>query len=276
MSGDAKLPVTVPLHAGLPPEAEAELRQALALLRSGGGRLARAMSRVAHIAGAASAPLLRGVGLTAETLQPVIENVMERAFDLAIVRQRKTARFASPTRAALAVAASGAAGGLVGLPGFLPDAAFTTLLILRNIAAIAREHGEDPVQPDTRRACLEVFMLGAPRDAPGSNDFGAGEQPDSGYFAARLMLQGGPAIALLRQAAARFGVVLSQKLAAQAVPIVGAVGGAVVNAAFLAHYRAIATAHFTIRRLEADYGSVLVRQVSDGWTDHSILHRQTI
>ncbi len=264
MSGDAALPTTITPVDRLPPEAEAELRRAMALLRSGGGGLARAMGRAARIAGTASTPLLRGMGLTAEALRPVVEGAMEYAFDLAILGQRETARFASPARAALAVAASGAAGGMVGLPGFLPDAAFTTLLILRNIAAIAREHGEDPAQPETRRACLEVFLLGAPRNAPGSNDRPVGDQSESGYFAARLMLQGGPAIALMRQAAERFGIVLSQKLAAQAVPVVGAVSGAVLNAAFLAHYRAVARAHFTIRSLEFRYGSVLIQRAVDG------------
>ena len=248
----------------LPPEAAAELRRALATLHSDGGGLARAMARVARFAGNASAPLFRGMGLTPELLRPAIESVMERAFDLAILRQRETARFESPTRAMLAAAASGATGGLAGLPGFLPDAAFTTLLILRNIAAIAREQGEDPADLDTRRACLEVFLLGAPRDAPGDVGAATGEGAEAGYFAARMMLQGGPMILVLRQAAERFGIVLSQKLAAQAVPIVGAVGGALVNTAFLAHYRAVAAAHFTVRRLERLYGQTQVRTAAIG------------
>lgn len=239
----------------LPPEAAAELRRALATLRSGGGGLARAMARIARFAGNASAPLFRGVGLTPELLRPAIESVMERAFDLAIIRQRETARFASPARATLAAVASGAAGGLAGLPGFLPDAAFTTLLILRNIAAIARQHGEDPVNPDTRRACLEVFLLSVPRDEGTMTGDGA----DSGYFAARMMLQGGPLIMVARQAAERFGIVLSQKFVAQAVPIAGSVGGALLNAAFLAHFRSVADAHFTVRRLETRYGQSRVR-----------------
>ncbi len=245
----------------LPPAALAELRQALGQLHSGGGRVARVVGRAARLAGAASAPLLRGMGLSAHALQPVIESVMEHAFDIAILGQRETARPASPRRARIAAAMSGAAGGLAGFPGFLPDAAFTTLLILRTIAAIARANGEDPADQDTRRACLEVFLLGAPRSTGARGTAGgsaAGGQDEAGYFAARLMLQGGPMVAVLRQAAARFGVVLSQKLAAQAVPIAGAAGGAIVNAAFLAHYQTIASGHFVIRRLERTYGAEAV------------------
>jgi len=248
---------------GLPLEARAELHQALALLRSGGGGLARAMGRLARLAGTASTPLLRGMGLTSHALQPAIESMMRRAFDLAIFRQRDTpgpgawAR-SSGFRTAFTAAASGVAGGFAGLPGFLPDASFTTLLILRNIAAIARENGEDPRQEATRRACLEVFLLDAPQVA--SAPEGAGVRAEeTGYFAARLMLQGGPMIAVARQAAARFGLVLSQKMGAQAVPLAGAAAGAVVNTAFLAHYRAVARAHFTIRRLERLHGEQAVR-----------------
>ncbi len=86
-----------------------------------------------------------------------------------------------------------------------------------------------------------------------------GDGADSGYFAARMMLQGGPLIMVAQQAAERFGIVLSQKFVAQAVPIAGSVGGALLNAAFLAHFRSVAEAHFTVRRLETHYGQSRVR-----------------
>jgi hypothetical protein len=63
----------------------------------------------------------------------------------------------------------------------------------------------------------------------------------------------------MAQIASRFGVVVSQKIAASAVPILGALGGAAVNAAFLEHFRAVARAHFTMRRLERTYGPDLVK-----------------
>jgi hypothetical protein len=54
-------------------------------------------------------------------------------------------------------------------------------------------------------------------------------------------------------------VVVSQKFAAQAIPIIGAMGGAAVNLAFLQHFEQIARGHFAVRRLERVYGAELVR-----------------
>jgi hypothetical protein len=45
-----------------------------------------------------------------------------------------------------------------------------------------------------------------------------------------VLAEGSPALVrLLAQIASRFGVVVTQKLAAQAVPFIGALGGAAVN-----------------------------------------------
>ena len=64
---------------------------------------------------------------------------------------------------------------------------------------------------------------------------------------------------LIAQIASRFGVVVTQKLAAQAVPVIGAVGGAAVNYAFIDHFQEMARAHFIVRRLERRYGKDAVR-----------------
>jgi len=55
-------------------------------------------------------------------------------------------------------------------------------------------------------------------------------------------------------------VVVTQKLAAQAIPLIGAVGGAAVNYAFIEHFQDVARGHFTVRRLERRYGKEAVRQ----------------
>jgi hypothetical protein len=54
-------------------------------------------------------------------------------------------------------------------------------------------------------------------------------------------------------------VVVTQKLAAQTLPLVGALGGAVVNYAFIDHFQDVARGHFAIRRLERAYGKEIVR-----------------
>jgi hypothetical protein len=53
--------------------------------------------------------------------------------------------------------------------------------------------------------------------------------------------------------------VVSEKVAAGAIPVVGAIGGAAVNIAFMQHFQQMARAHFVVRYLERRYGQVLVQ-----------------
>ena len=69
-------------------------------------------------------------------------------------------------------------------------------------------------------------------------------------------------VVLIAAIAARFGVVVTQKAAAQMVPILGALSGALVNIIFIQHFQDVARAHFTMRRLERKYGPDLVRRAS--------------
>jgi len=80
------------------------------------------------------------------------------------------------------------------------------------------------------------------------------------YIAERgLVEEGAPLVArLIALVARRLGVAISQKLAAQAVPVLGAVAGAAVNMAFIEHFRSMAKGHFIIRRLERSHGRDLV------------------
>jgi hypothetical protein len=164
-----------------------------------------------------------------------------------------------------AVVMSGALGGAFGLASLPVELPVSTTIILRSIADIARHEGEDLTDPEALLACLQVFALGG-RDA--EQDY-----TESGYFATRGLLaksvseaarylvgrsvtdEASPILLrFLSQIGARFGVVVSQKLAAQAVPVLGAAGGAALNFAFLSHFQRIAHGHFTVRRLERIYG----------------------
>jgi EcsC family protein len=165
--------------------------------------------------------------------------------------------------------ASGAVGGSVGLAALPVELPISTIIMLRSIAEIARSEGEDLAEPETALACIEVFALGARA--------GGDDAADSGYFAVRGVLaksvseaarfiaergivsEGAPLLAaFIAQVASRFGVVVTQKLAAQILPVVGALGGAAVNYAFIDHFQAVARAHFTVRRLERSYGKDVV------------------
>ena len=143
--------------------------------------------------------------------------------------------------------------------------------MLRAIAAIARHEGEDLSKIEARLACLEVFALGSKQ---------RNEQVDHiGYYAARALLGkythdiitfvaergaldvSAPVVrSMVSEIASRFGLVVSDKVAAGALPILGAVGGATVNVIFMDHFQRVAQAHFTLRRLERTYGTATVRQ----------------
>ena len=56
-----------------------------------------------------------------------------------------------------------------------------------------------------------------------------------------------------------YAATLVTKLAAQAVPVIGALGGAAMNYAFIDHFQEVARAHFVVRKLERRYGKNIVR-----------------
>jgi hypothetical protein len=172
----------------------------------------------------------------------------------------------------IAAAASGAAGGAFGIAAIGIELPVSTTVILRSIADIAAAAGEDPRELETKLACLLVFALGSNKDA-------SDDAAESGYFAARSALatavteasrhlaekglSKGTAPALVRLIsliASRFGIVVSQKAAAQMVPVIGAAGGALINTIFISHYQDMARGHFTVRRLERKYGPQAVRE----------------
>lgn len=170
--------------------------------------------------------------------------------------------------------ASGAAGGAFGLVALPVELPLSTVVMLRSIADIARSEGEDLSDPETALACLQVFALGG---RTGSDD-----AAESGYFTVRAILaksvseaarfiaergivsESAPVLVrFIALVASRFGVVVTQKVAAQAVPLIGALGGAAVNYAFIEHFQDVARGHFTVRRLERAYGKDVVRAEYD-------------
>lgn len=141
---------------------------------------------------------------------------------------------------------SGALGGLGGLPTALLELPVATTIIFRAVQRVAQEHGEDPTTQETRLQCLAVFGAGA----PGADDDGV----DTAFIGARLSLTGAAVNGLIGKVAPRFATVLSQKLASQAVPVLGAVAGAGTNYAFVDYYVAVAHVHFGLRRLAREFG----------------------
>ena len=52
---------------------------------------------------------------------------------------------------------------------------------------------------------------------------------------------------------------MSEKVAAQAVPVVGAASGAAINLLFVNTFQKTAAGHFVVRRLERKYGPDVVK-----------------
>jgi hypothetical protein len=176
---------------------------------------------------------------------------------------------AAERRHKLAVAASGAIGGFFGLAGLAVELPVTTVVILRSIADIARSEGQDLASPATRLACLEVFALGGGRSDPAA---------ETAYYAVRAALakalaeagrhvaerglasEGAPVVVrALAAIASRFGVVVEEKVALAALPVVGAATASVVNTLFVDLFQRRARGHFIVKRLEARHGFDAVR-----------------
>ena len=170
----------------------------------------------------------------------------------------------------VSTAVTGAVGGFFGLPGLLVELPVTTTIMLHSIADIARSNGEDLSNAESALSCLEVLALG-PEGL-------RGEALESAYYATRVGLaqvtrdaaayvaqkgltkEGAPAlVSFLARVAARFGLEVSEKAAAQLIPVAGAAGGMALNVLFTNHFQRIAEGHFTVRRLERTYGSEVVR-----------------
>lgn len=168
--------------------------------------------------------------------------------------------------------ASGGLGGAFGLPSLILELPLSTTLMLRSIADIARSQDQNLHSIHTKLACLEVFALGG-RTA---QDDGV----ESAYWAVRAALaktiadaalyltnrrvldETAPVLMrLVATIASRFGVMVSEQMAAKAVPIVGALSGSVINVLFMSHFQNMARGHFIVKRLEDKYGANHVEQI---------------
>jgi hypothetical protein len=236
-------------------------------------------------------PVEKLLGWLPESIQSQIDGLTEEALTKALQVAMKTLDSDSPRAPwnlshKLAATLSGVTGGMFGAPALFAELPVTTMIILRSIADIARSKGEDLSDPAARLACLEVFALGsrdkrsAEKDVIIASDTAKaeGQYIRTSYFLARaamaqqvtaaaeILTKGTTAASssaltrLISKIASRFGIAVSEKAAAQAVPIVGAVGGGLINALFMDHFQNTAEAHFNVRRLERAYGTEVVRK----------------
>lgn len=235
-------------------------------------------SLAARIAGALGSPIERGLDMlptrASDAVALATRKSLETALSFAVTTMDEERREAVNWTHKLAVAATGAAGGMFGMTALAIELPLSTTIMLRSIADIARSEGERIKDPESKLACLEVFALGGSESSDDASD--------SAYFAVRLSLakalgeaaehlarrgltqHGTPAmVRFLTQVAVRFGVPVSEKVIAQSLPVVGAAGGAVLNALFMDHFQDMARGHFVVRRLERTHGPETVRRAYD-------------
>lgn len=177
-----------------------------------------------------------------------------------------------------AAAGAGALGGLMGIMALPLELPAATTIMMRSIAAIAKDWGFDIRAPETQLECLYIFTLGSRS--------GLDDRMDSSYLTSRAVFgkmirdaaqfmaahgsremlqslhkQSAPVLMrLLGRVASSFELAVSEKVIAQSIPIVGAVGGAAINAAFSHHFARAARYHFGLLALEKRFGEEGVRR----------------
>jgi len=183
---------------------------------------------------------------------------------------KKTVKASKSWKSIVASGVTGGVSGLFGVAGFAVELPVMTAMILRSIADIAKENGEDLTLMSTKLACLEVLALGSPVEE---------KHMQSSYYLARdhfARFSGNAAEALseaginaieapavngfLGDIGAKFAIVVWERAAASAIPVVGVIGGSTGNVLFMKYFLELAEGHFIIRRLERKYRNEVVRK----------------
>jgi len=263
------VPAQPPAISPLEPEDMVALRRAKQLLENPG--------LTARLANTLGKPIERGIA----ALPKGVSSVVRKATRMALSQALHVAVFslggARPRRASevwhkVLAGASGGVGGVFGLASLPVELPVSTTIMLRSIADIARSEGHNIRRMEVKLNCLEVFALGGNSEGD--------DATESSYWAVRAALskavteaatfiadrgvieQTAPAIVrFITSIASRFGVVVTEQIAAKAVPLVGAAGGSLVNVLFMNHFQDMARGHFIVRRLEALYGKDRVQSI---------------
>jgi hypothetical protein len=233
----------------------------------------------AQLADYAGKPIARVMRLmpkaASRRINKIVETAILNCLNVAVRSIERQSKAPPAQRAASVLAGlSGGVSGFFGLAALPLELPVTTTIMLRSIADIARHQGEDLSSLEARLACVEVFALGAPQES--------GTRADFGYYASRALLGrltadaaalflersaanlSAPVVgSLVSEIATRFSVVVTERSAASALPMLGAVGGATVNMMFMNHFQRVARGHFVVRRLERQYGVDAVRRLYD-------------
>ena len=221
-------------------------------------------------------PIEKVLQYVPERLNSRIEDITHQALlkslEIAIASFGDTQQRRSKDRLhKLLATGTGVTGGLFGVTALAIELPVSTGIILRSIADIARSEGHDLTQLEVRLSCLEVFALGGTTARDDTIEGGywvvRGVMAQSLKQAAAYISQQGFAeegapilVRFISKIAVRYSTVVTQQAAVKAIPIVAAVSGGTINLLFMSHFQSMARGHFIIKRLEAKYGTELVRE----------------
>jgi hypothetical protein len=233
-------------------------------------------SLTAKIADLVGRPIEKGFRLLPKNWNQKVGEATQAALFKGLVFSIRTMGSPDPRSARnwlhkMVVVGSGMTAGAIGPYSLIVELPFSTCVILRSIADIARSEGHDISLVQVKLACLEVLALGG-RSAKD-------DSAETGYWTVRAALakavseaashlaqkglteKGAPPLARLVAAiASRFGTVVTEEAAAKAIPVVGALSGGAVNYLFMNHFQEMARGHFVVMRLEKKYGQELVEK----------------
>lgn len=261
----------------------ADLKRAVQLLES-----PSLTAMISDLLGTPAAWLVKKLPTGAQRkIAKAVEAALHKAVNVALWTMDKDGAKvdASPKLHALAVAASGVAGGFFGVAGSVVEIPVTTTLIMRSIADVARSEGFDIRDLNVQTACISVLGL---KGGKGKDS----EETESAYLETRYFLQqmagfvgaelqvaaqlaeqaskeagkqlnpqqAGKGLAdLILYIANRFNIPITEKVAAQAAPVIGAVTAAALNTMFISFYQDMARGHFIFNRLARVHGEEAVR-----------------
>jgi len=203
--------------------------------------------------------ITRGLEYSIKTLP---QSIPKQSF----LKSNENSKRASLIHKGVVTTAGGLSGffGLAALPIELP---FVTISLLRLIAEIARQYGNDPSSIETQLDCNYVLSMG-------------NQSSIEGYYASRIAftelqskaisfiascttkeilaaIENKTAPALIRligEIASQFEIRLARKILSQAIPVSGALAGGTLNFLFANYYGEYARYHFGLKRIEREHG----------------------
>lgn len=234
---------------------------------------------IARVGDFVGAPIEKAIAMLPSEISSKIGSAAQKAILASLRVAIKTMTNYDPKRGAPpessdwwhkgAVSLTGGIGGAFGILALTVELPISTTIMMRSIADIARSEGAHIQEMKVQLECVKVLALGGRT----TSDDGA----EVGYFAAREALakaaadaakhiaahgleqEGAPALLrFILEIAERYAITVSEKAAAQAIPVIGALGGAAINVLFMDHFQDVARGHFTVQRLEGKYGRDIV------------------